>query len=338
MIPASQQREIRAVGMKAVLCEEFGPPASLVVKEIEAPVAGPGEVVVDVRAAALNFFDTLIIQGKYQYRPQMPFSPGAEMAGVVASVGEGVERVKPGDRVAAYTKFGCCREQVLLAEDDVIPVPDGVSFEQAAGLMVTYGTTMHALRGRANLQAGETIAVLGASGGVGQAAVEIAKIMGARVIACASSPEKLDFAKKFGADETVNYAEEDLKNRLKELTDGNGVDVVYDPVGGDHAEQALRATGWRGRFLVIGFASGEIPKIPLNLALLKGCDILGVFWGESIIREPEEHWEDVSQLMEWVREGKLNPHIHAVYPLDRTTDALEELAQRKALGKVIVTP
>lgn len=324
--------------MKAVLCEAFGPPSSLSVVEIEAPVAGPGEVIIDVKAAALNFFDTLIIQGKYQYRPDMPFSPGAEMAGVVASIGEGVDRVKPGDRVAAYTKFGCCREQVLLEEDNIIPVPDGVSFEQAASLMVTYGTTMHALRGRANLQEGETIAVLGASGGVGQAAVEIAKLMGARVIACASSAEKLAFAKKFGADDLVNYAEEDLKLRLKELTRGNGVDVVYDPVGGDYAEAALRATAWRGRFLVVGFASGDIPKIPLNLALLKGCDILGVFWGESIIREPEDHWADVSQLMEWVKDGKLKPHIHAVYSLDNTADALEELAQRKALGKVIVKP
>lgn len=324
--------------MKAVLCEAYGPPSSLSVKEIEVPVAGPGEVVVDVKAAALNFFDTLIIQGKYQYRPDMPFSPGAEMAGVVASVGEGVDRVKPGDRVAAYTKFGCCREQVLLEEDDVILVPDGVSFEAAAGLMVTYGTTMHALRGRADLQEGETVAVLGASGGVGQAAVEIAKLMGARVIACASSAEKLEFTKKFGADETINYAEEDLKTRLKELTRGNGVDVVYDPVGGDYAEAALRATAWRGRFLVIGFASGDIPKIPLNLALLKGCDIRGVFWGEAILREPEEHWADVAQLMEWVKDGKLKPHIHAVYSLDKTADALEELAQRKALGKVIVAP
>lgn len=324
--------------MKAVLCEAFGPPSSLTVAEIEAPVAGPGEVVVDVRAAALNFFDTLIIEGKYQIRPPMPFSPGAEMAGVVASVGEGVERVAVGDRVAAYAKFGCCREQVLLPEEDVIPIPDAVSFEEAAGLMVTYGTTMHALRGRADLKPGETIAVLGASGGVGQAAVEIAKLMGARVIACASSEEKLAFTRKFGADETVNYAEVDLKTRLKELTDGCGVDVVYDPVGGAHAEAALRATAWRGRFLVIGFASGDIPKIPLNLALLKGCDILGVFWGEAIVREPEDHWSDVAQLLEWVREGRLKPHIHAVFPLSRTAEALEELAARRALGKVIVKP
>ncbi|AXS42271.1 NADPH:quinone oxidoreductase family protein [Breoghania sp. L-A4] len=324
--------------MRAVVCEAFGPPSSLTIADIKAPQAGPGEVVVDVKAAALNFFDTLIIEGKYQVRPPMPFSPGAEMAGVVASVGDGVTRVKPGDKVAAYTKFGCCREQVLLSEDDVIAVPDGVDFETAAGLMVTYGTTMHALRGRARLQEGETIAVLGASGGVGQAAVEISKLMGARVIACASSEEKLAFARKSGADETVNYAEEDLKTRLKALTGGCGVDVVYDPVGGAYAEAALRATAWRGRFLVIGFASGEIPKIPLNLALLKGCDILGVFWGEAIVREPEDHWADVAQLLAWAAEGKLKPHIHAVYPLVQTAEALEELAQRRALGKVIVKP
>ncbi len=324
--------------MKAVVCEAFGPPSSLTIADLETPQAGPGEVVVDVKAAALNFFDTLIIEGKYQVRPQMPFSPGAEMAGVVASVGDGVTRVKPGDKVAAYTKFGCCREQVLLSEDDVIAVPEGVSFEAAAGLMVTYGTTMHALRGRARLEEGETVAVLGASGGVGQAAVEIAKLMGARVIACASSEDKLAFARKFGADETVNYAEEDLKTRLKALTGGCGVGVVYDPVGGAYAEAALRATAWRGRFLVIGFASGEIPKIPLNLALLKGCDILGVFWGEAIVREPEEHWADVAQLLAWAAEGRLKPHIHAVYPLEQTATALEELAQRRAQGKVIVKP
>lgn len=322
--------------MKAVLCKAFGPPSSLVVEDLPDPAPGPGEVVVAVRAAALNFFDTLIIQGKYQHRPEMPFSPGAELAGDVIAVGEGVERVATGDRVVAYLRFGACREKVVVSEDDVIPIPDDVPYRVAAGLLVTYGTTLHALRGRADLQPGETVAVLGASGGVGQAAVEIATLMGARVIACASSAEKLEFARKFGAAETVNYAEEDLKLRLKELTDGCGVDVVYDPVGGAYAEAALRATGWRGRYLVIGFAAGEIPKIPLNLVLLKGCDIRGVFWGDAIIREPEEHWADVGQLLAWVAEGRLKPHIHAVYPLERTAEALGELADRKALGKVIM--
>ena len=324
--------------MKAVLCKAYGPPDTLVVENLPDPEAGPGEVLIEVRAAALNFFDTLIIEGRYQVRPEMPFSPGAELAGVVLAIGEGVTRVKAGDRVVAYTRFGACREKVVVTEDAVIAMPQGVSFQVAAGILVTYGTTLHALRGRADLQPGETVAVLGASGGVGQAAVEIATLMGARVIACASSAEKLEFASRFGAAETVNYAEEDLKLRLKELTGGCGVDVVYDPVGGDYAEQALRATAWRGRYLVIGFATGAIPKIPLNLVLLKGCDIRGVFWGEAIIREPEAHWADVTQLLEWVEEGKLKPHIHAAYPLSGTAQALAELSERRARGKVIIEP
>lgn len=329
---------MRGKHVKAVLCEKFGPPSELTVREIEAPAAGPGEVVVSVKAAALNFFDTLIIQGKYQYRPEMPFSPSAEMAGVVKAIGEGVERVKPGDRVLAYVRWGAAREEVLVNEDDLVLLPDGVSFEQAAGLTVTYGTTLHALKDRAKLQPGETVAVLGASGGVGQAAVEIARVMGARVIACASSAEKLEFAKRFGADELVNYADEDLKARLKDLTDGCGVDVAYDPVGGDLAEAALRATGWEGRYLVVGFASGDIPKIPLNLVLLKGCDVLGVFWGEAIVRDPESHWENMETLLSWVRDGKLKPHVHEVFKLEDTAAALQEIAERKARGKVIVTP
>ncbi|MBA5778565.1 NADPH:quinone oxidoreductase family protein [Stappia sp. F7233] len=324
--------------MKAVVCEKLGPPSALVIRDLEEPMAGPGEIVVAVKAAALNFFDTLIIQGKYQFRPQMPFSPGAEMAGIVESVGEGVERFKAGDRVAGYLKWGAAREKVLATEDDLVPLPDGVGFEQAAGVTVTYGTTLHALKDRANLQPGETVAVLGAAGGVGQAAVEIAGIMGARVIACASSDEKLAFARANGAAETINYATEDLKTRLKELTNGEGVDVVYDPVGGDLAEAALRATGWRGRYLVIGFASGEIPKIPLNLVLLKGCDIQGVFWGEAVVREPEDHAENMAQLLGYIRDGRLKPHIHRIYPLEQTAAALEEIAGRKALGKVIVQP
>ncbi|WP_321343887.1 NADPH:quinone oxidoreductase family protein [Breoghania sp.] len=324
--------------MKAILCEAYGPPETLVLEDLAEPEAGPGEVVVEVKAAALNFFDTLIIENRYQTKPELPFSPGAEMAGVVSATGKGVTRVKPGDRVVAYTRYGSCREKVVAKETDVIAMPEGVPFPVAAGLLVTYGTTLHALRGRGDLKPGETVAVLGASGGVGQAAVEIATLMGARVIACASSEEKLAFARRFGAKETVNYAEEDLKTRLKELTGGAGVDVVYDPVGGDYAEQALRATAWRGRYLVIGFAAGAIPRIPLNLALLKGCDIRGVFWGAAIEREPEQHWKDVEQLLDWVANGELKPHIHAVYPLEETPKALEELAERRALGKVIIEP
>lgn len=336
--------------MKAVLCEKLGEklgekldegsgsPPQLTIREIDPPVAGPGQVVVAVKAAALNFFDTLIIRGKYQFRPDLPFSPGAEMAGVVESVGEGVTRVTPGERVVGYLKWGAVREKVLAREGELVHLPDGVDFEQAAGVTVTYGTTLHALKNRAHLQAGETVAVLGAAGGVGQAAVEIAGIMGARVIACASSGNKLAFARANGAAETVNYATEDLKTRLKELTNGRGVDVVYDPVGGDLTEAALRATAWRGRYLVIGFASGDIPKIPLNLVLLKGCDVQGVFWGEAVVREPQDHMQNMAELLGLIRDGKLKPHIHKVYPLEETAAALEEIAGRKALGKVIIRP
>ncbi|WP_349358624.1 NADPH:quinone oxidoreductase family protein [Stappia sp.] len=324
--------------MKAVICDRLGPPEDLTIAEIAAPEPGPGEVLVAVQAAALNFFDTLIIQGKYQFRPEPPFSPGAEFAGTVTAIGEGVELFDPGDRVMGYIKWGAVREQVVASEDDLVALPDDVSDAAAAGLTVTYGTTLHAFRDRADLQPGETVAVLGASGGVGLAAVEIAKAMGARVIACASSAEKLELARKHGADELVNYAEEDLKLRLKALTDGCGVDVVYDPVGGPYAEPALRATGWRGRYLVIGFAAGEIPKLPLNLVLLKGCDVLGVFWGDAIVREPEAHRDNMAQLLAWVADGRIVPHIHGVYPLGETPSALRQIAERKVSGKVIITP
>lgn len=324
--------------MKAVLCEDFGPPSSLILREIDEPVAGTGEVVVRVCAAALNFFDTLIIQGKYQFRPALPFSPSAEMAGEVETVGDGVTCFKPGDRVMGYLKWGAAREKVVAGEGDLIHLPDEVGFEEAASLTVTYGTTLHALKHRAHLRPGETVAVLGAAGGVGQAAVEIAKLMGARVIACASSDDKLEFARTLGADDCVNYARDDLKSALKGLTDGAGVDVVYDPVGGSLTEAAIRATGWRGRYLVIGFASGEIPKLPLNLVLLKGCDVLGVFWGEALLREPEHHRASIAELLDWVRRRRLKPHIHAVYPLEQTAAALEEIAARRVKGKVIVRP
>ena len=302
------------------------------------PSPGPGEVLVEVSAAALNFFDTLIIQGKYQFRPELPFSPGAEFAGRVLETGEGIEAFEPGDRVMGYVRWGAVRGAVIATEDDLVALPDEVSDEAAAGLSVTYGTSLHAFRDRAHLEPGETVAVLGASGGVGLAAVEIAKAMGARVIACASSAEKLELARAHGADVLVNYAEEDLKTRLKQLTDGCGVDVVYDPVGGELAEAALRATGWRGRYLVIGFAAGEIPKLPLNLVMLKGCDVLGVFWGDAIVREPEAHRDNMEQLLAWMREGRISPHLHAVYPIEETARALRELADRKVQGKVVIRP
>ncbi|MEP4768706.1 MAG: NADPH:quinone oxidoreductase family protein [Roseibium sp.] len=324
--------------MKACLCKTFGPPSNLNVEELPEPVAGPEDVIVRVKACALNFFDTLIIEGKYQYKPEMPFSPSAEFSGVVETVGSDVSEFKTGDRVMGYMRCGAAREKVVVSADDLIALPEGISFETAAGLTVTYGTTLHAFRDRAQLKPGETVAVLGASGGVGQAAVEIATIMGAKVIACASSEEKLAFAKSLGADELLDYSKEPLKDALKGLTNGKGVDVVYDPVGGDLSEQALRATAWEGRFLVIGFAAGDIPKIPLNLALLKGCDIRGVFWGAALERNPDQHKDNMKQLLEWVRDGKLRPHIHAVYPLEEIATALDEIAARRVFGKVIITP
>jgi NADPH2:quinone reductase len=324
--------------MKAVLCTQFGGPETLEVADIESPVAGPGEVVIAVRAAGLNFFDTLIIQNKYQFKPDLPFSPGAEIAGEVKSVGEGVENLQVGDRVMAYSMWGGVRAEIAISQEAVIPMPGELDFITAAGLVVTYGTSLHALKDRADMQPGETLAVLGASGGVGQAAVEIGKAMGARVIACASSDDKLEFCRGLGADETLNYTDEDLKVRLKELTDGKGVDVIYDPVGADLAEPALRAIGWKGRFLVVGFAGGGIPKIPLNLALLKGCQIVGVFWGDHLVREPARHRANMAQLLDWVVEGKIKPHIHKVYPLEETSDALLAIARREVRGKVIVTP
>ncbi len=324
--------------MKAVLCTQFGGPETLEVADIESPVAGPGEVVIAVRAAGLNFFDTLIIQNKYQFKPDLPFSPGAEIAGEVKSLGDGVEGLQVGDRVMAYSVWGGVRAEIAISQDAVIAMPDGLDFVTAAGLIVTYGTSLHALQDRADMQPGETLAVLGASGGVGQAAVEIGKAMGARVIACASSDDKLEFCRTLGADETLNYTNEDLKTRLKELTDGKGVDVIYDPVGADLAEPALRAIGWKGRFLVVGFAGGGIPKIPLNLALLKGCQIVGVFWGDHLVREPDRHRANMAQLLDWVVGGKIKPHIHKVYPLEETADALLAIARREVRGKVIVTP
>jgi len=324
--------------MKAVLCTHYAGPEELEIADSDPPSAGPGEVVVAVRAAGLNFFDTLIIENKYQFKPELPFSPGAEVAGEVLHTGPGVTAFRPGDRVMAYTVWGGAREQLAVPEDSVIAMPDGLDFTVAAGLIVTYGTSLHALRDRAKLQPGETLAVLGASGGVGQAAVEIGKAMGARVIACASADDKLEFCRALGADETVNYSTEDLKTRLKELTGGEGVDVIYDPVGADLAEAAFRAIGWKGRFLVIGFAGGGIPKMPLNLALLKGADIVGVFWGDHLKREPALHRANMAQLLDWVLEGKVKPHIHKVYPLEQTADALQAIARREVLGKVIVTP
>ncbi|QCK85120.1 NADPH:quinone oxidoreductase family protein [Phreatobacter aquaticus] len=324
--------------MKAVLCKTFGPPESLVIEEMPDPVAGPGEVVVAVTAVGLNFFDNLVIKNMYQIKPPMPFSPCSEFAGRVASLGEGVTRFKVGDRVAGNVPFGAARTHLVAKAAMLAPIPSALTDDQAAGLVITYGTTIHALKDRAKLQPGETLAVLGAAGGVGLAAIELGKAMGARVIACASSPEKLAFCKAHGADEVIDYSKEDLKERLRALTDGKGVDVVYDPVGDKYAEPAIRALAWEGRYLVIGFAGGEIPKIPLNLTLLKSSDIRGVFWGEYARRNPEANAANLAEVARLTAEGKLSLHVHATYPLERIADGLNELLTRKAQGKVILKP
>jgi NADPH2:quinone reductase len=322
--------------MKALLCTRYGPPDDLVLSEIPDPVAGEGEVVVRIHAAALNFFDTLIIAGKYQVKPPFPFSPAAECAGVVESLGKGVTTLEVGDRVLAYTRFGAARERITLSAAQVVRIPDGLDFDHAAGLCVTYGTSLYALKDRGGLKAGETLAVLGASGGVGLAAIEIGKLMGARVIACASSPEKIDFARAHGADAGIDYSKEDLKQALRKLTDGRGVDVVYDPVGGPYSEPALRSMAWEGRFLVIGFAAGDIPKMPLNLVLLKSCDVRGVLWGGWTERDLDGHRRNTEQLLGWAMQGKLSTHVHAVYPLAEAPAALKAIAARKVMGKVIL--
>jgi NADPH:quinone reductase len=324
--------------MRAVMCREFGPPSSLTVEDIEPPVAGPGEVVVAIKAAGLNFYDTLIIRDRYQYKAPMPFSPGGELAGMVTGVGAGVDDAWIGRRVIAYTKWNACREAVAVAVADLIELPDAVAYELGAAIIVTYGTTIHALKDRAGLKPGETLAILGASGGVGQAAIEIGKLMGARVIACASSDDKLAFCRQMGADEAVNYDAVDLKAELRRLTGGRGVDVIYDAVGDKYSEPALRASAWGGRHLVVGFAAGEIPKIPLNLLLLKGCDLRGVFWGESLTHNPAGHVANMKDCLQWIADGKLTPHIHHRYTLDETAAALDALASRQVKGKAVVMP
>ena len=323
--------------MKAILCKQFGPPESLVYEEIPSPKAGPGEVVVSMKAASVNFPDVLIIQNKYQFKPPLPFSPGSELAGVVKEVGEGVKHFKPGDRVIAFTGHGAFAEEVKTEAARLIPLPEKMDFSAGAAFILTYGTTDHALRDRGALKAGETLLVLGAAGGVGLAAVEIGKALGARVIACASSAEKLAVCREHGADETIDYASEDLRERIKGLTDGKGVDVIYDAVGGPYTEPAFRSIAWRGRLLVVGFAAGEIPKLPLNLALLKGASIVGVFWGDFARREPKRFAESVQQLGRWYAEGKLRPHVSQTFPLAQAVDALKLMAARQVKGKVVLT-
>ena len=291
---------------------------------------------VRVRAAALNFMDTLITRGKYQYKPALPFSPSAEIAGVVDAVGAGVTAFKGGERVCGYLAWGGAREFVIAKPEALIKIPDGVTDEVAAGVSVTYGTAMHGLVDRGRLHAGETVAVLGASGGAGLAAVEVARLLGARVIAAASSDEKLAVCTAHGADAVINYASGDLKQALRDATGGKGPDVIYDCVGGDHAEAALRAIGWMGRYLVVGFAGGHIPKIPLNLLLLKSCDVVGVFWGEVATRNPSMQSANIARVLEWIAAGKLAPHIHAVMPLETISDAIGMLDRREVTGKLVL--
>jgi NADPH:quinone reductase len=324
--------------MKAILCTHFGTPDELELRDIPPPVPGPGEAVVAVKAAALNFFDLLITAGKYQHKPPFPFSPAAEFAGIVEAVSAGVSDVAPGDRVLGSIGWGAAREAIAVPAERLVKMPDGLDFERAAGLTVTYATTLYGLRERGGLKRGETLVVLGASGGTGLAAIEIGKVLGARVIACASSDEKLAFAREHGADETVNYAKDDFRAAVKRLGGERGVDVVYDPVGGPYAESAVRALGWEGRYLVIGFAAGDIPKLPLNLVLLKSCDIRGVLWGAWTLREPKAQQAMMTEIVRWCADGKLSAHVHAVYPLADIAAALKAIAERKAMGKIVLRP
>ncbi len=331
--------------MRAVLCKEFGPPEKLVIEDVPSPEAGKGQVVIDVHAAAVNFPDVLIIQNKYQVKPPLPFSPGGEVAGIVRAVGEGVQNLKVGDRVIGSCGHGGYVEELALPERSCIPVPDEMDLETASAIVLTYGTSHYALKDRAHLKAGETLLVMGAAGGVGLAAVELGKAMGAKVIAAASTQEKLDICRQHGADETLLYPSGTLdrdqqrafSDQIKELAGQDGVDVIYDPVGASYAEPALRAIAWEGRYLVIGFAAGDIPAIPLNLALLKSCQIVGVFWGAFTLRDPASNQKNLREIMEMYKAGKVSPHISARYPLEQAADALNDMAQRRVTGKVILT-
>jgi len=323
--------------MRALLCKELGPPEALVVEEVPDLVPGERDVIVRVHAAGVNFPDGLIIAGKYQFKGELPFSPGGECAGVIESVGEKVKHLRPGMRVMGFTTYGAFAEQARLPANAAIPMPDELDFVTASAFVLAYATSYHALVDRAALKKGETLLVLGAAGGVGIAAVEIGKAIGARVIAAASSADKLAVCREHGADELIDYGTGDLRARLKELAP-DGVDVVYDPVGGAYTEPALRSLAWRGRLLVVGFAAGEIPKLPLNLALLKGASVVGVFWGDFARREPREFATSVRQLGAWFREGKLRPHVSQTLPLRKAAEALKLMAARQVKGKLVLTP
>ncbi|MDI6028534.1 NADPH:quinone oxidoreductase family protein [Corticibacterium sp. UT-5YL-CI-8] len=323
--------------MKAVVCREFEPRANLRLEEVTPPTVGPDQVLIRVEACGLNFFDGLMVEGKYQTKPDLPFTPGSEVAGVVSQVGSNVSTIRPGMRVLAFNGTGGYAEEAVSLADRVCPIPDSMSFVEAAGFLITYATSHHALKDRASLRAGETLLVLGAAGGVGLTAIEIGKQLGANVIAAASTDEKLDLCRAHGADETINYARMDLRQRLKDLTGGRGVDVTYDPVGASMTEAAVRSLAPNGRLLVIGFAAGEIPKIPLNLLLLKQSSLIGVFWGAFARAAPKHHAANMAELFTWFEQGRLNPHISGEFPLERFSEALDVVMERAAKGKVVLT-
>lgn len=322
--------------MKSVICEQFGPPETLKLKEVKDLEPGPNQVRIDIEACGVNFPDTLIIEDKYQFKPPLPFSPGGEVAGVVRKIGDGVKDVSVGAKVMAMTLSGGFSEQILVDANALLNCPEDMDFVTASGFTMTYGTSMHALKQRAELKMGETLLVLGAGGGVGLAAVEIGKAMGAKVIAAASSPEKLAAAERAGADHLINYLDNDLRDSIKSIVGKKGIDVVYDPVGGDMFEKVLRSTAWGGRALIVGFASGEIPKVPVNIPLLKGCAIVGVFWGAFRLNETKLDNENFKQLFDWYGEGKLNPQISETFSLDQASIALRRIMDRKAIGKIVL--
>lgn len=323
--------------MRAVLCKELGMPDSLVLEEVPSLTPGAGQVLISVQACGVNFPDTLIIQGKYQYKPDLPFSPGGEISGVVKQLGSDVDSLQIGDRVIAFSTWGGFAEELVVDQNRTVIISDKMDYERASAFVLTYGTSYHALKDRAHLREGETLLVLGASGGVGLSAIQLGKAMGAKVIAAASNAEKLSVCQENGADHLINYAQDDLRQSVKEITEGRGVDVIYDPVGGSFSEKALRDMSWGGRFLVVGFAAGEIPKVPLNIPLLKGCSVLGVFWGEFTKREPEANKQNNKELMNLFDQGKISPHLHRVYPLEKAGEALNELLQKRVIGKVVLS-
>lgn len=322
--------------MKAILCTQFGLPDQLIYTEAKDPIPGEDEVLIAVKACSVNFPDVLIIQNKYQFKPELPFSPGGEISGLIEAAGSKIKNLKKGQRVLALCGWGGFAEKVVVKADRIFPIPPDLDYLTAASTLYTFGTAYHALKDRANLQAGETLLVLGASGGVGLAAVELGKAMGAKVIAAASTAEKLAICQTKGADERINYEQDNLKERIKEITEGKGVDVVLDVVGGKYTEPALRGMAWKGRYLVVGFAAGDIPQLPFNLALLKGCAVMGVFWGRFSQEEPKQNQQNIMDLLSMIQSGEISQHIHKIYDLESAPNALQELLDRKVIGKAIV--